>query len=467
MLRLQTLLISLMSTVLIVAGCVKDEVNQDESNLGQSAQEKNVTTEDAEQRSDSNNITNESAEWKNAPPLPTTIEEFILYPVGQFAGVEDIEKNDQAKAFFSEIPKLSEDASDEDVEKYFTYIYSLLKPDYTDPNQIVADYSQVPLPDGLVTVPAELQKETFNVEIVLDSSGSMANKMDGKTRMKLAKEAIKEFMSSLPKEANVGLRVYGHKGTGSDKDKEMSCSSNELVYRVQPYHSSELDQALGKFQPAGWTPLAKAIELASQDLAKFSGDKNHNIIFIVSDGMETCGGDPVNAAALLKNSHIKPVVNIVGFDLDKNGQAQLKAVAEAAGGTFVDVKDQQQLRDQFEQKKEEARKWLSWYYKSRSKALEARGDHFDQIMSWRKSYNQKMHACFAGLLNSISYLVRNDKITGDQREKMLDIYGELRNREIDIYEQTSNKLFDLKDLKFEEAVQKIEAIFQTNRRNGS
>ena len=40
---------------------------------------------------------------------------------------------------------------------------------------------------------------------------------------------------NLPKEANVGLRVYGHKGSGSSADKGMSCSSSDLLYPLQPY----------------------------------------------------------------------------------------------------------------------------------------------------------------------------------------------------------------------------------------
>lgn len=60
---------------------------------------------------------------------------------------------------------------------------------------------------------------TANIAILLDASGSMAQKIGGKTKMDLAKEAVNQFVSSMPEGSNVSLRVYGHKGSNSDNDK--------------------------------------------------------------------------------------------------------------------------------------------------------------------------------------------------------------------------------------------------------
>jgi len=38
-----------------------------------------------------------------------------------------------------------------------------------------------------------------------------------------------------------------------------------------------------------------------------------NVVYVVSDGIETCGGDPVKAAEELHTSNIKAVVNISGL----------------------------------------------------------------------------------------------------------------------------------------------------------
>ncbi|SIT72315.1 Ca-activated chloride channel family protein [Edaphobacillus lindanitolerans] len=207
---------------------------------------------------------------------------------------------------------------------------------------------------------------SYNVEILLDASGSMANVIGSKTRMELAKEAIRSFASSLPAEANAGLRVYGHKGTGSKADKAMSCASNELVYPIQPYEESQLAESLNQFNPAGWTPLAGAIGQAQKDLEPYKGEHDENVIFVVSDGMETCGGDPVQSAAALKASGISPIVHIIGFDVASKEEQQLQDVAEAAGGTYTNARNHEQLKAEFDWSLEDAKKWQDWWLEEKN-----------------------------------------------------------------------------------------------------
>ncbi|RIX50254.1 VWA domain-containing protein [Paenibacillus nanensis] len=445
---------------MLIAGCSKnDEPDAEKPTISESPTPEQLSSANEDkQLQEPDQLESFLAEWEKLPPIPSTITEFIEYPVGRFKGIEEVEGNAEVEAFLAELPVLPVDASTRDVELYFTYIYSLFKPDLPDPRDISVEYDKS-LPDGADPITPELQKDAYNVEIVLDASGSMAETIDGQTRMELAKEAIAAFLSSLPEGANVGLRVYGHKGTGSNKDRELSCAANELVYEVKPYDRPELDDALDSFKPAGWTPLSKAIELANSDLSEFEGDNNRNILYIVSDGIETCGGDPVRSAELLKQSDVNPIVNIIGFDVDDEGQKQLKEVAEAAGGTYTDVNNQDELKAQFEQSREEALKWHNWYLESRGKALETRGDHFDQIIDWRDEFTDKMNVSYGAYLDSINFLSGADKINGDQRDVMLDYYGQLRDHEMDEYERVSDELFELQDLEFEEAYKRIEEIF--------
>ena len=81
-------------------------------------------------------------------------------------------------------------------------------------------------------------KENLNVLVLLDASGSMGKNIGGQTQMDAAKKAMYILWKELPEEANVGLRVYGHKGTGSSADKAMSCSSSDLIYPLSPYEKA-------------------------------------------------------------------------------------------------------------------------------------------------------------------------------------------------------------------------------------
>ncbi len=200
----------------------------------------------------------------------------------------------------------------------------------------------------------------MNVEILLDASGSMAGQVEGGRKMDLAKKAIQEFVAGVPEGAKVSLRVYGHKGSNQKKDKKVSCESNELVYPLQSYDSDEFEESLNQFQPTGWTPLASAIQGAHGDLKESGEDgvKTRNIVYVVSDGVETCGGDPVKEAKRLGESGIEPMVKIIGFDVDDAGQQQLKKVAEASKGSYQDIQSEDDLKEYLEAEKERLkREW--------------------------------------------------------------------------------------------------------------
>ncbi|PMB17844.1 hypothetical protein CEN45_21660, partial [Fischerella thermalis CCMEE 5198] len=165
--------------------------------------------------------------------------------------------------------------------------------------------------------------EKLNVAILLDASGSMAAEVPGGVKMDLAKEAVQSFASNLPEEANVSLRVYGHKGSNSQQDKAVSCESNEVIYEADTYEDDRFQKALDTVKPTGWTPIAAAIKSARKDLDA-KAEKARNLVYVVSDGEETCGGDPVKEAKALNESDIQAMVNIIGFDVDDKGQRELK-----------------------------------------------------------------------------------------------------------------------------------------------
>lgn len=205
--------------------------------------------------------------------------------------------------------------------------------------------------------PGESTKKV-HVQILLDASGSMNGKIGHKTKMELAKTAITQFASSLQTDTEISLRLYGHKGTGNKSDKQLSCSTTEVVYPPSPYNSSTFSTALGQAKPAGWTPIAKAIEDAKTQINQTKKTDTENIVYIVSDGIETCGGNAVQAAQSIHQSNIKAVVNIIGFDIPAKDKRALEEISQAGGGTYVDVKTADEL--QREMQKANFDLWLKW-----------------------------------------------------------------------------------------------------------
>lgn len=171
--------------------------------------------------------------------------------------------------------------------------------------------------------------------VAIDSSGSMAGQADGMSKMDAAKRAATAFLNNVPKETQVGLIVFGHKGSNGASGKTASCAGVEMLYPLGTADTARIDAAMGTFRATGWTPLASAITMAGNSFAP--GDPGRQVVYIVSDGIETCGGDPVAAARALNTGPVRAIVNIIGFDLKAADRAQLKAVADAGGGTFVET----------------------------------------------------------------------------------------------------------------------------------
>lgn len=209
---------------------------------------------------------------------------------------------------------------------------------------------------GELDITKEQESKVKNIAIHLDSSGSMAGQVSGGVKMELAKDALKKYAAGLPEESIISLRVYGHKGTGSNQDRSLSCSSTEVMFEANTYNETTFSGALEKFKPSGWTPLAASIQKAYEDLKTNASPTTENILFVVSDGIETCEGNPVEEALKLAESDLNVKVNIIGFNVDDAGQKQLKETAEAGNGEYFTVNSNIDFTNTIEQMLQDARK---------------------------------------------------------------------------------------------------------------
>ena len=178
--------------------------------------------------------------------------------------------------------------------------------------------------------------------VAVDASGSMAADAGGRSKMAAAQEAVAAFLTGVPEDVQVGLVAFGHRGTNDAAGKDVSCAGVETVYAVGDVDEQRIRERVRSFDATGWTPLAAAIEQAGAQL-QASDVPGEQVVYAVSDGQETCGGDPVAAARTLHRSDVKAVINIIGFDLPADERAQLRAVAEAGGGTFTEVRSADEM----------------------------------------------------------------------------------------------------------------------------
>lgn len=203
--------------------------------------------------------------------------------------------------------------------------------------------------------------------VVLDASGSMADTSGGGTRMDAAKEAIQGFADDLPLGSTLSLRIYGHGGSNTSEGKAESCESSEVVFEGDA-DDSGLTDVLGEVEPVGYTPLAKAIGDSAADIPEDASDA---IVYVVTDGLETCGGDPVAAAQDLAAEGVEPVVNVIGFEVGNADQQALRAIAQAGSGTFTSVDSGAALAEYWaEENARMQQAWREWREQELERARE-------------------------------------------------------------------------------------------------
>ncbi|SHF95117.1 vWA domain-containing protein [Ornithinibacillus halophilus] len=248
-----------------------------------------------------------------------------------------------------------------DIEK--AIVHFLGSPNYTEAIESALAYDpDFPEPDlpGAKVVEGEEegeQAEKGKAILLLDASSSMLLSVDGRVKMDIAKEAVQQFADVIGQDNDISLVVYGHKGSESGADKQLSCETIEEIYPLGAYEQGSFEESLASFESKGWTPLAGAIEKATE----MSQDTEGAItLYIVSDGVETCDGNPVLAAEsfVKENEHRK--VNIIGFNVNQDAEEQLKDVSEAGNGEYYSADDADELKETIEYEWLPSRAELAW-----------------------------------------------------------------------------------------------------------
>ncbi|WP_339161284.1 VWA domain-containing protein [Siminovitchia sp. FSL H7-0308] len=459
---------SLLFTFLVLAGCnAQQDVDSNKDDVKKEPVQEEAKDKGSEREKDGKQADNEEQQesfFSDLQEIPKNANDLINQPAGPFGDRvldlnEDKEKIIEA---IKDMPALPKEATEEDYDKYFRYVYGQVASDFPDPQDIMSKWEFAM--SGNPDLPDEKYqfKENYNIEVILDSSGSMANVINGKTMMDLAKETITDFLSSAPAEANVSLRVYGHKGSGSDGDKKMSCSSIEQLYGYETYNESTFQEALKTLKPSGWTPISGALKQAREAMEAFDPKTTTNLIYLVSDGVETCDGDPVQEAKALSDSGISPIINIIGFNVDSDAQKQLKEMARIADGTYTTVNNGEELQEEFKRADEVLERWEEWKKDSIRDVDHQRVEQSFEIIGFSNNWGSKTRQQFLNLNKVLTIMKDEGKIDVHQKDELRN-----RNKEVDalanqIQDEIRDELDQLNVEKAEEIKKQINEKYQSN-----
>lgn len=182
-------------------------------------------------------------------------------------------------------------------EEYLDEMLYLLAEDFHQEVETFVNFDStvavdIERPDESVETPDFKQT---HYAILMDASGSMRGEVSGKVKMVAAKSAVNEFTKNIPESSTLSLTVYGHKGTNQEKDKPTSCKGIETIYNGN-YQEQSVTSEIDRIKPSGWTPISAALKSVAKDIPENAGDV---VIYLVSYGIETCGGDPFKEASNL------------------------------------------------------------------------------------------------------------------------------------------------------------------------
>ncbi len=188
---------------------------------------------------------------------------------------------------------------------------------------------------------------TVNVELILDSSGSMAQEISpGVTRIEAAKQVLRDVIEALPEQEgiNVGFRVYGHKGNNTEAGKAESCQSSDLTVPIEGVNKEALRGQVETYSPVGWTPIALSLQRAAEDFPDAAED-TLNAAVLVTDGLETCQPpeETCNASRALIQGDGNVVTHVIGFALNQEERANLQCITQESGGLLLGAGSAEEL----------------------------------------------------------------------------------------------------------------------------
>ena len=171
----------------------------------------------------------------------------------------------------------------------------------------------------------------------------MYGRMDKTKKISIARKVLAEIITKLPENIHVGLRVFGHRYRPTDKRAHRD---TELIFPIGPIDKAKLIKTINSIKPRGKTPLVYSILQAPKDFE----DIGRGTIIVITDGVETCGGDINSIAPALKKSELELKVNIVGFDIKEvEARKQLEAIARSTGGRYLDARNPEELLSSLEE----------------------------------------------------------------------------------------------------------------------
>lgn len=182
----------------------------------------------------------------------------------------------------------------------------------------------------------EKQQLTTRVLFIFDASFSMSDTWQKDVKIDVAKQILTELVDSIRNVPNLQLAL---RTLGADYSlyPERNCQDTRLLVPFATNNALKIEYAIKSIVPRGTTPIAYTLGKCADDFTPC--EHCHDVIILITDGIEECGGDPCEAAKALheKGINLRPFIIGIGNE-DYNG-------AYSCVGKFFDVKQEDNFRN--------------------------------------------------------------------------------------------------------------------------
>lgn len=171
------------------------------------------------------------------------------------------------------------------------------------------------------------------VEIIFDASKTMEEPdINGIPKIEIAKKIVSILVNYFPqRDARYALRVNGARYPNN-------CLDSELVIPFGRENAQQVLETLKTIQPKGLSPVTYSLRQVLQD---FEGTKGTKMVFMITDGQETCDVEPVDACTttmdLFQQAEFEGAIHIIGINtIDDYARELLDCLSLRGQGEFLD-----------------------------------------------------------------------------------------------------------------------------------
>ncbi|TGM90444.1 vWA domain-containing protein [Leptospira licerasiae] len=163
---------------------------------------------------------------------------------------------------------------------------------------------------------------------ILDASGSMNEYLGIYQKVHLAKKYVRHYVDKLSEETDVGFIAYGNRLPG--------CQSSRLYQPLEKGNRLGFQNKLFGLTPSGATPLAESIRIAGEYIIR---RKSPTDLILVTDGIESCYGNPEKELQVLQQKGINFKMHIFGLGLKPEEKRVMQSLAKTGNGKYYNVEE--------------------------------------------------------------------------------------------------------------------------------